>query len=83
MDYTVSLFWLSLWPAILYLGYKISLKNVKEPKNGNNIFKKWIKFKVLDWDEITFAIRIGEMSVAGREGFSMWVISYILKPQKS
>jgi len=38
MDYTVSLFWLGLWPAIIYFSYKISLKNIKGFKN--NILKK-------------------------------------------
>lgn len=27
MDYTSSLIWLSLWPVVIYLGYKISFKN--------------------------------------------------------
>ncbi len=27
MDYTTSLIWLSLWPIVIYLGYKISFKN--------------------------------------------------------
>lgn len=27
MDYTTSLICLSLWPIVIYLGYKISFKN--------------------------------------------------------
>jgi hypothetical protein len=28
MEYTYGLTWLSLWPIIIYLGYKFSIRNV-------------------------------------------------------
>lgn len=27
MEYLSELIWLSLWPVVIYLGYKISIKN--------------------------------------------------------
>ena len=33
MSYTASLIWLGVWPLVLYLGYRLSIKNaVKDIK---------------------------------------------------
>lgn len=36
MEYAYELMWMSLWPAVIYLGYKFSIKNVMkfEEKEG-------------------------------------------------
>jgi|LSQX01.2.fsa_nt_gb hypothetical protein len=30
IDYTTSLIWLTLWPIVIYIGYKLSISNIKE-----------------------------------------------------
>ncbi len=33
VDYSTSLLWLALWPAVLYIAYRLSIKNaLKEQK---------------------------------------------------